>query len=90
MIFNRYKLIGDVMRKIKSKNDLDNLKMLSKFLMEKKKKDKLRFIKLAKESGMARCSVSKIVNGTQDVNFTTLLKLLNAMSIEITFKEKLK
>lgn len=74
----------------KTDQDFTNLQTLSKFLVNKKTKDKLRYRHLAKSSGLARCSVSKIIRGKQDITFTTLLKLLNAMEIEINFKEKLK
>lgn len=74
----------------KTEQDYAHLQRLSKFLIIKKTKDKLRYRNLALKSGLARCSVSKIINGKQDINFTTLVKLLNAMEIEVNFKEKTK
>lgn len=70
--------------------DEANLQTLGKFLTKRKLEGKYRYNHLAKTSGLARCSVSKIVRGKQDICFTTLLKLLKAMDIEITFKEKIK
>ena len=63
------------MKKHKTERDFQNLARLSAYLKDKKEKDKLRYQRLAVKSGLARCSVSKIINGKQDINFCTLKKL---------------
>jgi transcriptional regulator with XRE-family HTH domain len=72
----------------KTNEDFERIAALSKLLLEVKSKKKLRFKTLAKNSGVARCSISKIINGKQDTTFTTLIRLLKAMNIEVTFNAK--
>lgn len=78
------------MRKHKTERDFQNLARLSSYLKDKKEKDRLRYQRLAVKSGLARCSVSKIINGKQDINFSTLLKLCDAMGLEVHISEKTK
>lgn len=78
------------MKRHKTERDLQNLARLSSYLLEKKEKDKLRYRVLAGKAGLARCSVSKIINGKQDINFSTLLKLCDAMGLEVNISERKK
>ena len=77
-------------RKPHNDRDINILKDLSKFLLSTKKDGRYRYQRIAKNAGVARCTVSKVVNGKADPTITTLLKILKEMNIELKLETRVK
>ena len=63
-------------------------KSLGKLLKQCRKERKLKLIDISNLTGMKVCQLSKIENGYNSASIVTLNKILEALNLEIVFKNK--